>query len=126
MVFEVYLMKRFAFLTLLTGLVLSSFTVGAEAADKKKKSESTADTGKLFKTLDANSDNKLSLEEYKNLALHLPKPKMTKKNKDKAPSPPDFEGTFKTLDKNGDKYLTLEEFQGVSKLIPLTVTKAKK
>jgi Ca2+-binding EF-hand superfamily protein len=119
-------MNRFTLFCLLSLVLITAAVVSSEAADKKKKPDATADLQKLFKTLDANSDNKLSLEEYKNLDAHLPKPKTTKKNKDKAPSPPDFEGTFKTLDKNSDKFLVVSEFEKVGTLIPLTVKKPKK
>ena len=119
-------MNRFALFSILSLVLITATVISSEAADKKKKPEATADLQKLFKTLDANSDNKLSLEEYKNLAVHLPKPKTTKKNKDKAPSPPDFEGTFKTLDKNSDKFLVFSEFEKVGTLIPLSETNPKK
>ena len=75
----------------------------------KKKAE-PLNTDAIFKKLDANSDNKLDVEEFKKLFTVQPEPK-GKKGKELGPFDLDF--TFKSLDANSDKFLTTEEFKGI-------------
>lgn len=79
-------MKKFLAFVLAAGLCGSAI-----AADEKK-----ATPEEQFKKLDANSDGKVSLEEYKG-----------KRTGDKATK---AEETFKKRDKNNDGSLSLEEF----------------
>ena len=85
-------MKKFLTLALAAGLC-APFIVSAQ--EKKTPEEQ-------FKTLDKNSDNKLSKEEY---LANSEGEKKTKK-----------EDRFKVLDTNKDDFLSLEEFKaGVKK-----------
>src|SRR6476646_32830 len=68
----------------------------AKKAAAKKKQE-PLDTKALFKKLDANSDGKLDLDEFKKLFTVQPEPK-GKKGKELGPFDLDF--TFKSLDAN--------------------------
>jgi hypothetical protein len=84
------------------------------AAKKKAKAKKKAqplDTVALFKKLDTNSDQKLDLDEFKNLLTVQPVPKGKKKQQNNGPIDPEF--TFKSLDANGDKTLSVDEFKGV-------------
>ena len=107
------------FLAALTGMFVVSDTAGAaddakKAAVKKKaaakKKAEPLKTDEIFKKLDANSDNKLDLEEFKKLFTVQPEPK-GKKGKEVGPF--DLEFTFKSLDANSDKFLSAEEFKGI-------------
>ena len=60
--------------------------------------------------VDANSDGKLDLDEFKKLFSVQPEPK-GKKGKELGPF--DLEFTFKSLDANSDKSLSAEEFKGI-------------
>lgn len=81
-----------------------------EAAAKKKKPKvEPPDTAAIFKKLDANSDGKLDLEEFKKLFDVIPKPKAKKGEA----APTDLEVVFKSLDANSDKMLDADEFKGV-------------
>ena len=109
------------FLAALAGLFAVSNLAGAAddakkdalkkkvVAAKKKKAEPLK-TDEIFKKLDANSDNKLDLEEFKKLFTVQPEPK-GKKGKEVGPF--DLEFTFKSLDANSDKFLSAEEFKGI-------------
>ena len=82
------------------------------AAKKKaaKKKAQPLDTVALFKKLDTNSDQKLDLDEFKQMLTVQPVPK-GKKNQQTGPI--DLEFTFKSLEANGDKTLSVDEFKGV-------------
>lgn len=84
------------------------------AAKKKKAAKKKAqslDTVALFKKLDTNSDQKLDMDEFKNLLTVQPVPKGKKKQQNNGPIDLDF--AFKSLDANGDKALSVDEFKGV-------------
>jgi hypothetical protein len=85
-------MKKFLALALVAGLCTPVF-----AAEGKKKPDPEAQ----FKKLDANSDSKLSLDEFKG-----------KRTGDKATK---AEGQFKRKDKDSDGFLSLEEFKASGK-----------
>jgi hypothetical protein len=85
-------MKKFLTVALMAGL----FTPALLSAQEKK-----ADPEAQFAKLDANSDKKLSLEEFKG--------KRTGEKADKAGE------QFKKLDKDSDGFLTLEEFKARGK-----------
>jgi len=81
----------------------------AAKAAKKKKAE-PLDTAALYKKVDADSDGKVTLDEFKKLFTFQAAPK----GKKGAPAvEPDLETVFKSLDANGDKTLSAEEFKGV-------------
>lgn len=92
--------------------LLLAFAVGcgavslAGAADdaKKKKKDPSAELERIYKMLDANSDGKLSADEFKNLPTVHPLPK-----KDKAA--PDLDAVFKKLDADKDMSLSADEFK---------------
>ena len=107
------------FLAALAGLFAVSEKAGAADDAKKvvlkkkvaaKKKAEPLKTDEIFKKLDANSDNKLDLEEFKKLFTVQPEPK-GKKGKEVGPF--DLEFTFKSLDANADKFLSAEEFKGI-------------
>lgn len=79
------------------------------AADAKKKA-APLKTDDLFKKLDANSDKKVDLDEFKKLFTVQPEPK-GKKGKEQGPF--DLPFVFKSLDANSDKTLSVEEFKGI-------------
>src|SRR4051794_17108912 len=94
--------------------LLFSFTDAALGADDAKKGKGPfQDPEALFKKLDTNGDGKLSKDELKKLADHLPE-----KVKEKAgPLVEKLVGKgFEKLDSNGDGGLTLEEFKKLSEL----------
>ena len=86
-------MKKFLALALAAG-VCAPLVYGQEKKDQ--------DPEAVFKRLDKNSDNKLSLEEYMGRTQEADK--KTKK-----------ENRFKTLDGNKDNFLSLEEFKAGQK-----------
>ena len=86
-------MKKFLTLALAAGLCAP---LVLSAQDKKNQ-----DPEAVFKRLDKNSDNKLSLEEYLG---NTEGEKKTKK-----------ENRFKTLDANKDNALSLDEFKAGAK-----------
>ena len=101
------------FLAALAGMFAVSDTAGAADDAKKaavKKKAEPLKTDEIFKKLDANSDNKLDLEEFKKLFTVQPEPK-GKKGKEVGPF--DLEFTLKSLDANSDKFLSAEEFKGI-------------
>ncbi len=109
------------FMAALGAMVAVSESAGAadekkaekKKAEKKKAAKKKAEslnTDAIFKKLDANSDNKLDVDEFKKLFTVQPEPK-GKKGKELGPFDLDF--TFKSLDANSDKFLTAEEFKGI-------------
>ena len=107
------------FLAALAGMFAVSDTAGAADDAKKvvlkkkvaaKKKAEPLKTDEIFKKLDANSDNKLDVDEFKKLFTVQPEPK-GKKGKEVGPF--DLEFTFKSLDANADKFLSAEEFKGI-------------
>ena len=86
---------------LLTLLAVPFLAVSVHAQDKPgkpgKPEKPKMDPAEMFKKLDTNSDNSLSLEEFK------AGPRWAK-NPEKA------EGAFKKRDKDSDGKITLEEF----------------
>jgi EF hand len=86
-------MKKFLALALAAGVCAPLVIYAQEKKDQ--------DPEAVFKRLDKNSDNKLSLEEYLG---NTEGEKKTKK-----------ENRFKTLDTNKDNFLSLEEFKAGQK-----------
>ena len=98
---------------IITVALATMFASGAnvEVAEKKKPANSAIKHAELFKKLDANSDGKVSFEEFRKLPDFLPKPKKEKGTK----GHPELEKVFKHLDKNSDGVLSLEEFKEFGK-----------
>ena len=84
-----------ALTTIIAVLAMSTFAVNAQNAEKGKGEKAKQDPEAFFKKKDANSDGKVSKEEY------------LKGSKDAAKS----ETRFTSLDKDKDGNLTLEEFK---------------
>lgn len=113
-------MKRFLSLAVILGL---AFTVGA--ADEKKKKKQAPDLTAVFAKLDANSDKKVTKEEFDAFkGLATPKPgKEGKEPKGIAEARGDW---FKKLDANTDNSLTADEFAKVKDAIAARPAKKKK
>jgi Ca2+-binding EF-hand superfamily protein len=86
---------------LLSWAVLAAFVVGFSAAPLQAADKAAPDLDAQFKKLDANSDAKLSSEEF-----------IAKRTGDKAEKAKE---AFKRLDKNNDGSLSLEEFKARKK-----------
>jgi Ca2+-binding EF-hand superfamily protein len=109
-----------------SALAVLLLAVAANAADDAKKKKPEAKKGpdleKAFNQLDASSNGKLSLEEFKNLKSAIPQniDKTTVEGKY------DFPAMFKKLDANSDGALDLDEFKKVMDVIPKPEPKKKK
>ena len=101
------------FKTTMAAATLAALVLGlastADAADKKKKNAAPA-TDVIFARLDANSDGKLTMEEFKNVLTEMQAGAKAKKPAGLV----DLEQVFKKLDTNNDKSLSAAEFKNVT------------
>lgn len=110
-------MNKFLGLAAAVALVLglAAPTHADDADKKKKKKDAASDVTALFAKLDANTDKKVSKDEFDAFkGFATPKPgKETKEPKGLAEQRAEW---FKTLDANGDKALSAEEFAKVKEV----------
>jgi hypothetical protein len=108
-------MTKYLSLAAVLAVALSPTMARAEDEKKKKKADAP-DLTAVFAKLDANSDKKVSENEFaafKGLAT----PKPTKDGKEPKKIAGQRAEWFKTLDTNGDKTLSGEEFAKVKDVV---------
>lgn len=111
---------------IITVALATIFASGANASivdpKLKAKAGSAIQHGEIFKKLDANSDGKISLDEFKKLHDVMPK---AKKEKSAGSQKVDLEKVFKHLDKNSDGFISKAEFEEFGKKAKEAVAKKK-
>lgn len=112
-------MNRRIILSMLAVLFLGCQFSFADDQDKNKRKK--ADPEAAFKKLDANSDGKLSREEFDKMRDNLPE-----KLKDRAKGAGQFGGKmFELMDANKDGSVSLEEFKKARERVADRVKKGK-
>lgn len=114
-------MKRFLSLAVVLGL---AFTVGA-ADEKKKKKGQAADLTAVFAKLDANSDKKVTKEEFDTFK-GLATPKAGKEGKEPKGIAEARGEWFKKLDANTDNSISADEFAKIKDAIAARPAKKRK
>ncbi len=116
-------MNRFLTFAVACGFALSlTATAGAAEEKKKKKKAPGPDLAAIFAKLDANSDKKVSKDEFN--AFHgLVEKKEGKEPKGLVAARGEW---FKKLDANNDGSLTVEEFSKAKDAIAASPVKKKK
>lgn len=114
-------MKMLLTLSLLFGTCLAAFAED-DGKGKGKGKRTIGDPAAAFKKLDANSDNKVSKDEFSKFRENLPE-KIKEKSNGKGGQL--FDRFFDIADDNKDGYLTLDEFKKMREKISARLKKGK-